>query len=71
MYNGAKVFLQEGIYGKKDIIYKTDENVIKRWREGNTGMPLIDSFMREMNLTGLMTGRGRMIVAQYFCLDLR
>ena len=49
MFNGAKVFLQEGIYGKKGIIYKTDESVVKRWREGNTGMPLIDSCMREMN----------------------
>jgi deoxyribodipyrimidine photolyase len=49
MFNGSKVFLQEGIYGKKGIDYKTDEVILKRWREARTGMPLIDALMRELN----------------------
>jgi len=34
-------------------------------------MPLVDSLMREMNETGFMPNRGRMIVACYFTMDLK
>lgn len=33
-------------------------------------MPLIDAFMRELNLSGFMSNRGRQIVAAYLTLDL-
>jgi deoxyribodipyrimidine photo-lyase len=46
-------------------------DTVKRWRDGQTGMPLIDALMREMNETGFMPNRGRMIVACYFAMDLR
>lgn len=34
-------------------------------------MPLIDALMRDMNKTGFMPNRGRMIVACYFSMDLK
>ena len=34
-------------------------------------MPLVDALMREMNATGFMPNRGRMIVACYFAMDLK
>ena len=34
-------------------------------------MPLIDSLMREMNSTGFMSNRGRMVVASYLTMDLK
>ena len=34
-------------------------------------MPLIDALMREMNQTGFMPNRGRMIVACYLTMDLK
>ena len=34
-------------------------------------MPLIDALMREMNETGFMPNRGRMVVACYFAMDLK
>jgi deoxyribodipyrimidine photo-lyase len=34
-------------------------------------MPLIDALMREMNATGFMPNRGRMIVACYLTMDLK
>jgi len=34
-------------------------------------MPLIDALMRDMNTTGFMPNRGRMVVACYFAMDLK
>ena len=33
-------------------------------------MPIVDALMREMNATGFMSNRGRMVVAAYLTLDL-
>lgn len=66
-----KVFSSYGIYDREYYDWKTDEEIVRRWREGSTGMPLIDALMREMNETGFMPNRGRMIVACYFAMDLK
>ena len=47
----------------------------KAWTEGNTGFPLVDAGMRQLNATGWMHGRVRMVVAtvltRYFLIDWR
>lgn len=35
------------------------------WSEGNTGVPLIDACMRQLNHSGYMSNRGRQIAASY------
>ena len=40
------------------------------WREGRTGMPLVDANMRELAATGFMSNRGRQNVASYLVHDL-
>ena len=40
------------------------------WRDGRTGVPLIDANMRELAATGFMSNRGRQNVASYLVLDL-
>lgn len=40
------------------------------WKQGRTGLPLIDAAMREMYVTGRMHNRGRMIVASYLTKHL-
>lgn len=42
----------------------------KNWCDGNTGYPIVDAGMREMNSTGLMHNRVRMIVASFLCKHL-
>lgn len=37
----------------------------QRWKQGRTGIQLVDAAMREMYVTGTMHNRGRMIVASY------
>ena len=44
---------------------------VQRWKEGRTGMPIIDACMRDMNTSGFMSNRGRQVVASYFALDLK
>lgn len=40
------------------------------WSQGKTGVPIIDSAMRQLNTTGWMHNRLRMIVAMYFTKNL-
>jgi deoxyribodipyrimidine photo-lyase len=49
-----------------------DENdsVFQRWCEGTTGFPIVDAGMRELNSTGFMHNRVRMIVAMFLTKDL-
>lgn len=42
----------------------------KKWCEGKTGFPIVDAGMREMNQTGFMHNRVRMIVASFLVKDL-
>lgn len=46
------------------------EEHLKRWREGETGFPLVDAAMRQLNQTGFMHNRARMIVAMFLTKDL-
>ena len=41
-----------------------------RWRAGETGVPIVDAAMRELNATGFMHNRARMIAAMFLTKDL-
>ena len=71
MKNGNKVFSKYGIYNRKYYNWQTSDENVQRWRAGLTGMPLVDALMREMNKTGFMPNRGRMVVACYFAMDIK
>ena len=49
-----------------------DENdsAFQRWCAGRTGFPIVDAGMRELNDTGFMHNRVRMIVAMFLTKDL-
>ena len=68
---GNKVFSSYGILDRDYYNWQTDEKVLQRWKDGQTGMPLVDALMREMNQTGFMSNRGRQIVACYLTMDLK
>jgi deoxyribodipyrimidine photo-lyase len=42
----------------------------KRWCSGNTGYPMVDAGMRQLNETGYMHNRVRMVVASFLCKHL-
>lgn len=53
-----------------NIKWENDEIKFKKWCEGKTGYPFVDAGMRELNTTGHMHNRVRMIVASFLCKHL-
>lgn len=54
-----------------NLEWNDDEEMFLRWCEGTTGFPIVDAGMRELNQTGFMHNRVRMIVASFLTKDLR
>jgi deoxyribodipyrimidine photo-lyase len=53
-----------------NIKWRNNEAEFQKWCDGNTGFPIVDAGMRELNTTGFMHNRVRMIVASFLCKDL-
>lgn len=54
----------------ENIIWENNETFFEKWCQGNTGYPLVDAGMRELNTTGHMHNRVRMVVASFLCKHL-
>jgi len=54
----------------ENIKWRNNEEEFKAWCEGKTGYPIVDAGMRELNETGFMHNRVRMIVASFLTKHL-
>lgn len=54
----------------ESLPFPNDIALFKAWCEGKTGYPLIDAAMRQINSTGFMHNRLRMVVASFLVKDL-
>ena len=63
---------QNGSFHSKFDKLEWDDNtkLFKKWKTGNTGFPLVDAGMRQMNTTGYMHNRVRMVCAQFLVKNL-
>ena len=52
------------------IQWRNDEADFRRWCSGTTGYPMVDAGMRQLNETGYMHNRVRMVVASFLCKHL-
>lgn len=52
------------------IVWEKDDLLFKAWCDGKTGYPLVDAGMRELNATGFMHNRVRMVVASFLTKHL-
>ncbi|WP_298536899.1 deoxyribodipyrimidine photo-lyase [uncultured Algibacter sp.] len=52
------------------IVWRNNETEFKAWCEGKTGYPLVDAGMRQLNKTGFMHNRVRMLVGSFLCKHL-
>jgi deoxyribodipyrimidine photo-lyase len=52
------------------IKWENDEHKFKAWCLGETGYPMVDAGMRELNTTGWMHGRARMVCASFLVKNL-
>jgi deoxyribodipyrimidine photo-lyase len=52
------------------IKWRNDEKEFSCWCAGRTGYPLVDAGMRQLNQTGFMHNRVRMVTASFLCKHL-
>lgn len=52
------------------IEWRNNEEEFKKWCDGKTGYPIVDAAMNQLNQTGYMHNRCRMIVASFLCKHL-
>lgn len=52
------------------IKWKNSKTLFKKWCEGKTGFPFVDAGMRQLNKTGFMHNRLRMLVASFLVKNL-
>jgi deoxyribodipyrimidine photo-lyase len=54
----------------QNIPWRDDQSDFAAWKEGRTGVPVVDAAMRQLRETGWMHNRARMIVASFLVKDL-
>jgi deoxyribodipyrimidine photo-lyase len=52
------------------IKWRNNQEEFEKWCKGKTGYPIVDAGMREMNATGFMHNRVRMVVASFLSKHL-
>ncbi len=64
--------VEHGSFRKEydEINWRNNEEEFRLWCEGKTGYPIVDAGMRELNETGIMHNRVRMIVASFLTKHL-
>lgn len=55
-------------YDRVEWLNNTED--FERWKNGQTGFPIVDAGMRQLNQTGWMHNRVRMVVASFLCKHL-
>lgn len=54
----------------RKLCWENNSKKLELWKKGMTGFPIVDAGMRELNSTGIMHNRVRMIVASFLIKDL-
>lgn len=57
-------------YRPRGVRWRTDEEALRAWQEGRTGVPIVDAGMRQLLHEGFMHNRARLITASYLTRDL-
>lgn len=69
-FHSPFVFKQAFHQKYNNLPWKNNKEDFKAWCEGKTGFPIVDAGMRQLNQTGWMHNRVRMIVASFLVKDL-
>jgi deoxyribodipyrimidine photo-lyase len=69
-YEYGHVF--KGAFKEKynNLEWDNDRTLFNKWKNGETGVPIIDAGMRQLNTTGFMHNRLRMMVSMFLTKDL-
>ena len=52
------------------IKWSVNKSKLESWKKGETGFPIVDACMKQINTTGYMHNRGRLIVASFLVKNL-
>lgn len=66
---GTRLYSSKGLSQNPGNQFDADSFL--QWSSGNTGEPLIDAGMRELQMTGYLSNRMRQIVASYWIYDMQ
>ncbi|SER94297.1 DASH family cryptochrome [Salisediminibacterium halotolerans] len=66
---GSRLFQRRGFL-PEDLPWHEDEHVFAKWAKGETGYPLVDAAMKELNATGYMSNRARQNAASFLTKNL-
>lgn len=69
--HGNRFFHEKGLTGRPPARLEDDEKNFTKWKTANTGHPLVDSGMRQLNETGYIPEQLRVILAAYLIQELR
>lgn len=69
-YHFPYVFQETFIPQLRTFPWDTNRETLTKWAQGMTGFPIVDAGMRELNATGFMHNRVRMITASFLTKDL-
>jgi deoxyribodipyrimidine photo-lyase len=56
---------------EQSVTTGSEEELFESWKNGETGVPLVDAIMHELNATGFINNYGRQIVAVFLVNDLK
>jgi deoxyribodipyrimidine photo-lyase len=70
LFHFPKVVTQNFKPKYDNIQWRNNKEEFKLWCEGKTGYPMVDAGMRQLNKTGFMHNRVRMITAGFLCKHL-
>jgi deoxyribodipyrimidine photo-lyase len=70
LYHFPKVVQHNFKSAYDGIEWRNNQADFQRWCSGTTGYPIVDAGMRELNATGYMHNRVRMVVASFLCKHL-
>ncbi|WBU89867.1 cryptochrome/photolyase family protein [Cellulophaga omnivescoria] len=70
LFHFPKVVTQNFRSKYDGIKWRNNKDDFEKWCSGNTGYPMVDAGMRQLNKTGYMHNRVRMITAGFLCKHL-
>jgi len=70
LYAYPEVLSNSYQYAFRKIRWRQNDKDFSAWKRGETGFPIVDACMRQLNITGYMHNRGRMIVANFLIKTL-
>jgi len=67
VYYNPDILLKHKCFNPKyeDLNWSYDKNLFNKWKNGLTGFPIVDAGMRQMNETGYMHNRARLITSNF------